>query len=135
MIKNKGDTMIEVMICLVVAGMMIGSVSTLARKSTININTARERVNALKIAETQAELIRTQATAKFGAAFCFDTNSVNVNAPCTLDTLYTVRITPPATNPTPDANGVQTFSYLITVTWSSIGGGANTLTLPYAYAK
>lgn len=134
-LNNLGDTMIEVMMCLVIAGLVFGGAYTTARRSTNGVSTSGERISALKIAETQAELIRDQQVARFGATFCFDSSNTMLTVPsCTIDSFYSATITPPSSNPTP-ANGIQTFNYKIEVIWPSLSGGKNKVTLLYSYAK
>jgi type II secretory pathway pseudopilin PulG len=57
--KNiKGDTIIEVLVCLAILGFVMTLAYTISTKSLQTIRRAQERVEALKIAEGQVELLK-----------------------------------------------------------------------------
>jgi type II secretory pathway pseudopilin PulG len=56
--KQRGDTIIEVLIALSVLGLVIASSIALANQSLAVGRAAQERVEGLKVAETQLELLR-----------------------------------------------------------------------------
>ncbi len=56
--RQRGDTIIEVMLAMVVVGMVLGVSYGIANRSVIVGRDAQERTEALKHAETQLELIK-----------------------------------------------------------------------------
>lgn len=56
--NNKGDTIIEVLVCLAILGFVMTLAYTISSRSLQTIRRAQERVEALKIAEGQIELLK-----------------------------------------------------------------------------
>lgn len=130
---QRGDTIIEVMLAMSIIGIVLGGAFGIANRSVSVGQDAQERTEALKIAETQLEIFKSQfpnSAALRGRteaqAFCFD---VSANPPvvrdnsddaCTLvsatgfDGLYSIQIVPPGALD-------QTGSYTIEVTWERLG--------------
>ena len=127
--KQRGDTIVEVLLAMSVIGLVLGASFGIANRSVRLGQEAQERTEALKIAETQLEMLRSEykidATLKDrAAAFCFDTaNNVadDGSDPCVQQNgsggegLYDITITPP---PTDDD------AYEIRVQWQQLGGRA-----------
>ena len=57
--QNKGDTIVEVLICLAILGFIMTLAYSVSTRSLQNIRRAQERIEALKIAEGQLELLKT----------------------------------------------------------------------------
>ncbi len=74
--RQRGDTIVEVLISITVVGMVLGGAYVTANKSLIATRSSQERSNALKLAEAQVEQIKglsnTNPNALFTAAspFC-----------------------------------------------------------------
>ncbi len=138
--------MVEVLICLATVGLVFASAYSLARRSTIDIMTAQERVHALKLAETQVERIRADAPNRAGL-FCYE-QSGNINTTgtftsgagdanlandtltgypptCNQDSLYFIAIKGAASG--------SPRQYDVTVRWFRLGGDKNQVTLSYLY--
>ena len=57
----KGDTIVEVLVSLALTSMVIAAVYTTANKSLLGARQSQERLQAMKIAESQAEELRIEA--------------------------------------------------------------------------
>lgn len=74
--KQRGDTIVEVLISITVISMILGGAYVTTNKSLIATRSAQERGNALKLAESQVEQLKgqiaTNAAAVYAAAspFC-----------------------------------------------------------------
>jgi len=128
--KQRGDTIIEVLLAMAVVGMVLGASFGTANRSLNIGRSAQERTVALKIAESQLELMK--ALNKNGISpptsdFCVVASvfqpitDTSTGVPCSdLDSsaggsgLYTIVISPPL------AGG----SYQINVSWDRLGGSA-----------
>lgn len=145
---RRGDTIVEVMLAMSVIGIVIGAAFGIANRSIAAGQDAQERTEALKIAETQLELFKSQYPLSVSLRartqaqpFCFDiTQGVSTvvddsDDACTdigpngNEGLYSVKIVPP------EAIGA-TQSYTIEVTWtrlsaSTVETAQNTLRLYY----
>jgi type II secretory pathway pseudopilin PulG len=84
-LRQRGDTIVEVMIVLAVLGSAIGISYTTANRSLLNARQAQENAEAARIAQTQVEALYTPsiitdpADSHFiyipsGRAFCMDNN-------------------------------------------------------------
>jgi prepilin-type N-terminal cleavage/methylation domain-containing protein len=90
---QRGDTIIEVLVCLVILGSVMGVTYKIAVRAQQSIRNAQERVEALKLAEGQLEQLKALKTsnnsnfADYAARtittpqFCFDKNSPNSPLP------------------------------------------------------
>ena len=56
--KSGGDTIIEVLLCLAILGFVMTIAYTISSRSLQNIRRAQERIEALKMAEGQIELLK-----------------------------------------------------------------------------
>lgn len=134
-IKNiKGDTIVEVLIAIVILSLILTGAYVTSNDSLLNIRDAEERIQALGIAQSQAETLRADADTLFAGGayaaylgnggtaptFCFSsTNSFqdyrSSPSSCQFTTIpYDVQIQ--GLGPTPD----NTNTFKITVSWSSI---------------
>lgn len=121
-LNQVGDTIVEVMIAVVVLSLTIGGAYGIATRSLRAGRQAQERGEALKLAESQLENIKAQATQPgttifTTSNFCFDTSGAVKTAGCTFN-LYTVSITH-----SPLANNVHQFD--VSVQWPSINLNGN----------
>ncbi len=130
-----GDTIIEVLLAMAVIGIVLASAFGLANQAVRTGRDAHERGEALKLAESQLELLKSYA--KSGSSnvathgflnFCVNMNSPAVGfeivdaSACTDLTpsgnsggLYAVDIT---------KNGASAISYTINITWDQINSKA-----------
>lgn len=95
MIKQRGDTIVEVLIAVAVLGLVLGSSFAIANRSLTASLQAQERSEATKVIETQLEILRfnapTVTASGFSAptGFCFD---LAINPPA----LTNLAASPPA---------------------------------------
>ena len=134
--KQRGDTIIEVLLAMSVIGVVLGSAFGIANRSLATGRAAQERTDALKIAETQLELLKTYyplnpSIEARAAPFCIDeTQPVaavvvddsaaacqNINGSGSTG-IYSVSIVPPAGALSP---------YEVTVTWERINTSSSDL--------
>ena len=66
-IKQRGDTIVEVMLALTVIGMALGVSYGIANRSLATGQLAQERTEALKLAESQLEILKSYDDAELGA--------------------------------------------------------------------
>ncbi len=144
MSKQRGDTIVEVLIAMAVIGIMLGAAFGIANRSLATGRAAQERTEALKIAETQLELLK--AYSKAGISFpdfsgtddfCINTGvnpisstgvelDINTNDVCATtngnggDGFYNVAIVPVPTVP---ATTPPSGTYRVSVVWERVGGG------------
>ncbi len=121
---TRGDTIVEVLICIAVVSFVLGSSYASARNSQIAGIRARERDEATKLLEQQAEFLRAASaitsatTTPFNAlgSFCLtSTATVDTTIPCLLgsENRYEVAISRSATD-----------VFNILIKWDRAGGGA-----------
>ncbi len=55
---QRGDTIVEVLICLAIMGMVVASSYAIANRSQVGIRNSQERAEATKLAEMQVERVR-----------------------------------------------------------------------------
>ena len=125
---QRGDTIVEVLLAMSVIGLVLGAAFSIANRSVSIGQDAQERTEALKIAETQLEIFRSEYRDNPAVSgrtqlnpFCFDVSQptltiVNTDeAPCNLvngngqEGLYRIEIRPPAD---PDTNTTYQFVVL-----------------------
>lgn len=138
--SQKGDTIVEVLIAIAVMTSVLGGAFVMTNRSLQNTRTAQERVNAVKLAESQVELIKnvvaTNPDAIFGAgvpaAYCINsagTVLTSTNAACKVDGAGNATTTQPAFNLSITRSS-NTFT--VTNSWVSIrGGGNNSVQMKY----
>lgn len=129
-LNQLGDTIVEVMIAVLVLSLTIGGAYAIATRSLKASRQAQERGEAVKLAESQIENIKSQAAAGNGAVFatqnfCFNPGITTSN--CQFSSLYNVNITS-------NTAGLDSNRHLFTVTvnWDSLSfQGRNQLTMYY----
>ncbi len=136
MMVKRGDTIIEVLLAMSVIGIVLGAAFGIANRSIAMGQDAQERTEALKIAESQLELFKSQYSRNpdlreraDNQQFCFDMTEATPTilevsdagcqnkSPIGTEGLYTIAIIPPGIA---DATG----SYRVEVTWQRIGTSA-----------
>lgn len=126
--KQRGDTIVEVLIAVTVVSMVLGGAYVTTNKSLLATRAAQEQSNALKLSESQIEQLKGLAITNPGAIF-------SASVPFCI---YNQTVTPPATDARciQDAAGNQTTTdpkYAITITrnnndftimttWADVGG-------------
>lgn len=138
--SQRGDTIVEVLVAIAVITSVLGGAFIMTNRSLQGTRTSQERVNAVKLAESQVELIKnavaTDSTVIFGpsvpASYCLTTaGSVvdSTNAACKVDGSGSATDTEPAYKLAVTRSG-NTFT--VTNTWENIrGGGKNTVQMVY----
>lgn len=136
--RQAGDTIIEVLLAMSVIGLVLGMAFGIANRSVQIGQDAQERTEALKIAESQLEIFKSEFAGSSAlqartedAPFCLDTSTavltiidstepgcsgINGNGQ---SGLYSVSIIPPATLNDP------TGAYEIRVIWNRLGASGN----------
>lgn len=130
---QRGDTIIEVMIAVVIVALVFGAAFSLANRSTKNSIGSRERVEALKLVEGQIETLKTKrgdpsfATTYQTSGYCFDASGVKTTSvlACKVRTLYQMSINYTSTPPT----GLPYFT--VKATWDSLTGTTNVASIDY----
>ncbi len=149
---QRGDTIMEVMICITILGFVLAAAFTLANRNQTSARQSQERSEALQIANSQLELLKTYADINKLPDASYDHFCMNNNAtlqkfpgtgPPTDPTIDTVSTKYPANcrqgadsrywvaiwsgneaiSPQPSAAlGAQAGVYVVTVRWDSAGG-------------
>jgi Tfp pilus assembly protein PilV len=138
--SQKGDTIVEVLIAIAVITSVLGGAFVMTNRSLQNTRTAQERVNAVKLAESQVELLKdvvaTNPDSIFGAgtpaSYCITSTGTvlsSTNASCKMDASGTATTAEPAYNLAITRSG-NTFT--VNTSWTSIrGGGNNSVQMKY----
>lgn len=133
-LRQRGDTIVEVLISLLVISTILVGAFLLSRTSSQNVRDSEEHAQALGLLQGQVELLRTAATvpgqlAGYPSSFCMDENALAVSssdAVCTVDGLYKLSIT--------STSSGATTTFRFNVTWDKIGGGTSNEDLVYRIA-
>ncbi|MCA9323505.1 prepilin-type N-terminal cleavage/methylation domain-containing protein, partial [Candidatus Saccharibacteria bacterium] len=136
MFKNKnsqrGDTIVEVLLAMAVIGMVLGAAFGIANRSVAIGRSAQERTEALKIAESQVELLKTLYPSSStmqgrlsSEPFCIDVSTSSdadaTDAACTntngfgVSGLYSIAITKPVDDLDATEDPVK-----ISITWERL---------------
>ena len=81
-LRQRGDTILEVMVCVAVIGLVLTTAFSLSNKSSTSQLKAQERSTALNIAETQLELLKSFAAVNdlpTDSYFCMEVDSNPAN--------------------------------------------------------
>ncbi len=133
---QRGDTIIEVMLAMSIIGIVLGAAFGIANRSVSVGQDAQERTEALKLAETQLEIFKTQFVKSSIVRarnelqpFCFDATTTpptlhdSTDDQCdkvdatSADGIYSIKILPPS-------RFGATGSYTIEVHWERLGATA-----------
>jgi prepilin-type N-terminal cleavage/methylation domain-containing protein len=126
--NQKGDTIVEVLICIAIVGLILVASYALANRSSTATRAAQERSEALGYSEAQLEqLKRFVAGNDAWNSLCFDSsgNATANTDDCNFGTegRYHVQI---------KMDAGENTTYTITTTWDRIGGGQQqTLDISY----
>ncbi len=137
---ERGDTLVEVMIAIIIVASVIGGAYVVSNKSLQTTRGSQERQNALKVAESQVEqlksLIAVNSASIFGggapATFCLGSDATGTH-------VYDVTIPAQKANCTVDASGNPATAapdytvqikrtandFALTETWEDISGHFN----------
>jgi len=130
--NNSGDTIIEVLISLVIVAFIITGAYVTSHDSLSNIVAARERIQALGIAQSQVEDLRAESKQLTSIAytsptgFCFTpsgtmlTITVFTAASCTINNGYITKIVDQGPTDTTASDHITTDTFIITVNWQSV---------------
>lgn len=119
LLGQRGDTIIEVMLAVVALSLVVGGTYSIATRNLRAGRQAQERGEAVKIAESQLENIKSMAVEAnnpnlYSASnFCFNPTSTITTGNCTFDGRYRVSI-----NSVPTSVSQQ---FTVVVEWDSIG--------------
>ncbi len=139
MLNQAGDTIVEVLIAIAVISLVLGSSYAITRRSSVAIRVAQEHSEALKIAESQLEQLKSlsgntagnndvftrtaPATPTPGSGFCMYIDSgtskivtlSDTADECTITNGIDYHITTSRTNPVSN-----TFTFTVKVYWDSL---------------
>ncbi len=151
-LSPKGDTIVEVLIALAVLGVVMTAGYAISTRSLSSVRAAQERSEALKIAESQLELLRNKIYELGGVpnedikvdppetAFCFDGVDIRkfdidpINkiedyaghseaSHCIINQLYHIAIeSDDITYTTPGGIDIEELKYTVNVFWEPISG-------------
>ena len=143
--SQAGDTIVEVLMCMAIISLVLGGAYAMVNHSTKNSQQASEHGQALKLAEGQLEVLKTQPSSFIATPptnqFCFNGNQSYQNTsalnaavsqvaggyapqckyPDISGTIrYWVTITEPTSN-----------TFIVHITWDGIVGGKDKVELAY----
>ncbi len=135
-VNQKGDTIIEVLLAMSIIGLVLGASFGIANRSVQIGQSAQERTEALKIAESQLEIFKSEyftnssiQSRDESRPFCLATGAVSVEVKEITDAecqningngqsgLFSVSIIPPNADTATDPSG----AYEIKVIWARLG--------------
>ena len=141
--RQRGDTIVEVLLAMSVVGLVLGTAFGIANRSVNLGQDAQERTEALKLAESQLELLKSRYSSDASIRtrtdvqpFCFEASVLfsvkeSTDAACKNQNgrgaagLYSIAIIPPASSS-------LTATYEIRIIWNRLGAtGQNNLSLYY----
>lgn len=124
---QSGDTIVEVLIAIGIVGLMLASAYAITNRSNRSLQDAQERGQALKLVETQIELLRNSGSLPVGST-CFKSDGTAASGttckvgadgqPTTTQPAYTLSIT----------SGTV---YTVRAAWSSVLGVQTNVTVYY----
>lgn len=142
---NRGDTIIEVLICVGILGAVLGAAYVTANRNSMINQASQERLSASKIAESQLERLRAKAALDPDLLFlqtelCLDSsNNIKgvADSACTVD--QSGSPAPPTTYPSYQikiTRGTQVatlgYMYTIKISWDNVAGkGVDQLSYQY----
>jgi len=102
-VRQRGDTIVEVLLAMAVVGMVLGSSFGIANRSLNIGRSAQERTQALKIAESQLELMK--IAEESGVSISTQTANFCLHVP---DTTSGVKVVAAGSNECEDIEGLYT---------------------------
>lgn len=139
-LRERGDTIVEVLVAIAVITFVMGGAFVMTNHSLQGTRDAQERVNAVKLTESQVEqiknLVSTSPTSIFGAgvpaSYCITSAGAVVNS---TNAACTVGVSGAATTGQPAfhlAITRATNTFTVTNTWTSVRGNTtNTVQMKY----
>lgn len=135
--NQRGDTVVEVLICIAIISLVLGGAFVLTNRSLQGTRMAQERLNAIKLAESQLDQVKslasTNPTAIFGATgnFCIN-NSVQVKTSTDPDCRVNVSGQPTTTQPQFRlAVSRVTNTFTVQVVWDNVKGTQDNVEMKY----
>lgn len=119
LLGQQGDTLIEVMLAVVALSLVVGGTYSIATRNLRAGRQAQERGEAVKIAESQLENIKSKAVAAndptlYSASdFCFNPTNTITFGNCTFNNRYRVSINSVATS--------VSQQFTVVVEWDGVG--------------
>jgi type II secretory pathway pseudopilin PulG len=135
--NHKGDTIVEVLIAIVITSTILTGAYVLTNHSTSNDRASQEHSDALSLAQSQIEALRT--TSGLNAPdTCFNNAGTAITAGCSFNNDWSPCTSPPASycynvTVTPPASATVTPTYIITVSWNGPNGDTNKVQLYYQW--
>ena len=131
--KQRGDTLVEVLVAIAVVSLILGGAYVVTNKSLQATRAAQERGNALKIAESQVEqlksVIASNPDSVFGgsapAQFCISSTSTVVtdtNAQCAVGTTGAPTLVEPKFHLSIKRTNND---FVLKETWANVSGQGN----------
>ena len=77
--SQAGDTIVEVLICILVISSVLAGAFTVTNQSLMSVRASQERAQAVKLVQTQIEQLRTLGGLPSGNEFCVQPSGVAVN--------------------------------------------------------
>jgi type II secretory pathway pseudopilin PulG len=144
-LRERGDTIVEVLIAIAVASAVMGSAFVLVNRTSRNVRQSQEHAEALKLVEGQLELLKERiksgdSNPAGGADFCFDAASATPLTPVTPASDARCQVAPgPGSlyqyalklhrHPAPDPRGG--LQYVISADWDSVVSGRDHVDVVY----
>ncbi len=122
----KGETIVEVLIAIAVVSLVLGGAFASTRKSSNGTRTAQERGVALKLAETQIELIKAANSSGnpdiiIAGPFCIASGFRQPDCVNKVGIDYTTVVT----------HAADSKDYAVKVTWDGLTGATNKVDMVY----
>ncbi len=123
--NNQGDTIVEVLVAIAVASAVLGTAYAIVNRTTRAQQQTTEHTQALKIAESQLELLKTTAASIPTTSFCFNNTTLTTNLnDCKLaspESRYDITIT----RASAVLSDTKYNIFIVRVSWSRLGSGGN----------
>lgn len=127
--QQKGETIVEVLIAIVVASSVLGGAYYLLNRSYRQNQASVERVAAVKAAESKVETLRQLSSDKLNqinsSTWCVNADIVQQSTECVVNNRYNVLIS------SSSMGDGKLKNYTIKTTWDSALGGQDNLVIYY----
>lgn len=132
--NQTGDTIVEVLIAIAVASAVLGSAYAIVNRTVRSQQQTSEHTNALKIAESQLELLRNH-NGTVSSSFCFNPTYQSTDDPSCNTVTAGITYDPTITKNETTVGSQITTTYTVNVSWPSLGGGTDKVDLVYKVYK
>ena len=139
---ERGDTIVEVLMCVAVAGAVLASSFALVNRTARDARNAQEHEQALKVAESQVEQLKDhinngKSVAAVPLTFCFGTSGYTTSAPCLIPSGsgYNYEATISSQNLPVLVKVTNGTVYTATVDWDGPGGSREHVEVVYKVYK